>query len=141
MNTNKIIIFIKVLGKTDYKTYKEYLSSKTNDELIDIKTNLEVRYSKWNKVLSVFVVALFLSVLSVIGTICYQFIKNAFQIYSYEQAMILTKGIGLTASVISIFIATALLFLYGGLADAKRKIKFIDNYLQEKREREKKILN
>ena len=41
----KIIQFTKILGKTDYKSYKEYLSSKTDDEIIDIKTNLEVKYS------------------------------------------------------------------------------------------------
>lgn len=136
----KIIQFTKILGKTDYKSYKEYLSSKTDDEIIDIKTNLEVKYSKWNKVLSTFIVALFVSILSAIGVMCYRFIKNAFQIYSFDQAMILTKGLILTASVISIFIATIMLFLYGSLANTKRKIKFIESYLKEKSERKGKIL-
>ena len=83
---------------------------------------------------------LFVSILSAIGVMCYRFIKNAFQIYSFDQAMILTKGLILTASVISIFIATIMLFLYGSLANTKRKIKFIESYLKEKSERKGKIL-
>ena len=40
---------IKMLGKIDYPTYESYLSSRTKDELVDIKINLEIICSKSNR--------------------------------------------------------------------------------------------
>lgn len=131
----KILLFIKVLGKTNYTTYKKYLDSKSDDEIINIKTDLEIKYSKWSKIITTFLTVISISMLGGVVTISYHFIKNAFKVYPNNQAMILTKGILPITIVICIFISLIILLLYGNLSNTKRKIKFIEEYQKERKVR------
>ncbi|WP_315460098.1 hypothetical protein, partial [uncultured Streptococcus sp.] len=105
------LIQLKAIGKTNYKDYKAYLNTKTDDELIDIKVSLESRYSKWNKILTSFFMGLILTVLGFLGKIMYDFIVHSLEWYSSSEAFVMIKGaLKLFLLVVMILIIFLLVF-------------------------------
>lgn len=122
------LIQLKAMGKTNYKDYKAYLNTKTDDELIDIKVSLESRYSKWNKILTSFFMGLILTVLGFLGKIMYDFIVHSLEWYSSLEAFVMIKGaLKLFLLVVMILIIFLLVF-YNNLANTKQKLLYLEEY-------------
>lgn len=122
------LIQLKAMGKTNYKDYKAYLNTKTDDELIDIKVSLESRYSKWNKILTSFFMGLILTVLGFLGKIMYDFIVHSLEWYSSSEAFVMIKGaLKLFLLVVMILIIFLLVF-YNNLANTKQKLLYLEEY-------------
>ena len=102
---------IKMLGKIDYPTYESYLSSRTKDELVDIKINLEIICSKSNRKMLMVISMMIITMLIMLEMMCFYFIRKAFQVYSFHQAMILTKNIGFSIGIMGIFLVILLFLL------------------------------
>lgn len=68
---------IKMLGKIDYPTYESYLSSRTKDELVDIKINLEIICSKSNRKMHVYISVMTITILIMLGVMYFDFMRNA----------------------------------------------------------------
>lgn len=121
---------IKMLGKIDYPTYESYLSSRTKDELVDIKINLEIICSKSNRKMLMVISMMIITMLIMLEMMCFYFIRNAFQVYSFHQAMILTKNIGFSIGIMGIFLVIMLFLLYRNFIIAKRKLKYVEVFLR-----------
>ncbi|MDK6679211.1 MULTISPECIES: hypothetical protein [unclassified Aerococcus] len=128
---NKKLILIKSLGKTTYKNYKDYLNTKTPEQIIDIEANLKTKYSKWSKLLTSCLVTLIASAIAFSGKLTYDFIKNSFKLAKYNEAMILVQGILPIFIIILIFFIVLLFVLYNNLANTKRKLIYLQRYEEE----------
>jgi hypothetical protein len=121
---------IKMLGKIDYPTYESYLSSRTKDELVDIKINLEIICSKSNRKMLLVISMMIIIMLMVLGVMYFDFMRNALQVYSFHQAMIRTKDIGFSIGIMGIFLVIMLFLLYRNFIIAKRKLKYFEVFLK-----------
>lgn len=126
----KIIQFIKTLGKIDYLTYESYLSGRSKDELVDIKTDLEIICSKSNRKMHVYISVMTITMLIMLGVMYFDFMRNAFQVYSFHQAMILMQGIGLPVGIMGVYLVVMLFLLYRNLIIAERKLKYFEVFLR-----------
>ena len=121
---------IKILGNIDYPTYEAYLSSKTKDELVNIKTDLEIICSKSNRKMLVYISVMMITMLMVLEVMYFDFMRNAFQVYSFHQAMILMQGVGLPVGIMGVFLVIMLFLLYRNFIIAKRKLKYVEVFLR-----------
>lgn len=124
------LVYIKSLGRTRYEDYKKFLETKTTDQLIEIKADLESRYDKWNMLITYFLVLLSISMLGFLGKFSYDFVKNAYKLYPQESFK-LVKGFLPIVLVLAIFLVVVIFILSNNLANTKRKITFIESYEKE----------
>lgn len=123
-------VSIKMLGNIDYPTYEAYLSSKTKDELVDIKTDLEIICSKPNRKMFMVISMMIIIMLIALEMMSFYFIRNAFQVYSFHQAMILMQGIGLPVGIMGVYLVVMLFLLYRNFIIAERKLKYFEVFLK-----------
>ncbi|MEX2803861.1 hypothetical protein AB3329_01905 [Streptococcus sp. H31] len=131
------LIKIKAMGKTNYKDYKAYLKTKTDDELVDIKVDLETKYSKWNKILTYFLVGVIIATLGFLGKFLYDVIIHSFELYNDVEAFIIIKGVSKIFLLIAISLSILLFILYNGLANTKQKLLFMKEYSKERHSEKK----
>lgn len=131
------LIQLKAMGKTNYKDYKAYLNTKTDDELIDIKVSLESRYSKWNKILTSFFMGLTLAVLGFLGKFMYDFVVHSLELYSSSEAFVMIKGALKLFLLIIMVLIIFLLIFYNSLANTKQKLLYLEEYQKERATRRK----